>query len=68
MEVNLPLTVLPPLEPTSEPTSSDVVAGVLGQLVPVEEVVESGGEGVASPAGPELSAEPVGEVEPSSPP
>lgn len=67
-EVDLLLTILPPLEPTSEPTPSDVVAAVLGQLVPIEEVVESGGEGVASPVEPELFLEPGGKVEPSSPP
>lgn len=60
MEVDLPLRILPLSEPASEPTPSDVVAGVLGQLVPVE------GEGATSP--PELSPEPVGEAEPSSPP
>lgn len=55
MRVELPLTVLPLFEPTSEPTPSDVVAGVLSQLVPVEEIVQSEGEGVATLANPELS-------------
>lgn len=58
--VDLHLTVLPLFEPKSEPTPSDVVTGVLGQLVPVEEVVESEGEGVASAAEPEQSPEPIG--------
>lgn len=39
---DLPLTVLPLFEPAGKPTPLDVVAGVLGQLVPVEEVAESG--------------------------
>lgn len=42
------------------------MAGVLGQLVPVEGVAESEGEGATSP--PDLSPEPVGEAVPSSPP
>lgn len=29
-EVDLPLIILPLFEPTMEPTSSDVVAGILG--------------------------------------
>lgn len=66
MEVDLPLTILPLFKPASEPTPSDVVAGVLGQLVPIEGVTESEGEGIASP--PELSPKPVGEAELSSPP
>lgn len=41
-EVNLPLIVLPPFEPKNEATPSDVVVGVLGQLVPLEEVTEFG--------------------------
>lgn len=73
-EVDLPLTVLPPLELASHP--SDVVAGVLGQLIPVEEVVESdvggdrveGGEGGVSLVMPKQSPELVVEVGPSSPP
>lgn len=66
VEVVLPLTILPFLEPASELTPSDVVAGVLGQIIPIEGVTDSEGEGATSP--PELSPEPVGEAEPSSPP
>lgn len=44
-EVGLPLMVLPPFERTSEPTLSDVVAGVLNLLVPIEGVAESGAIG-----------------------
>lgn len=40
-QVDLPLTVLRPFELANEPTPLDVVAGVLGQLGPFEEVVES---------------------------
>lgn len=35
-EIDLPLTVLTPVERGSEPTPSNVVTGVLNQLAPVE--------------------------------
>lgn len=66
MEVDLPLMILPASEPEVEPTPSDVVAGVLGQLIPFEGVDELEGEDATSP--PDLSPEPIGEVGPSSPP
>lgn len=40
--VNLPLTVFPPFEAAIKPTPSDVMAGFLNQLVPLEEVTEFG--------------------------
>lgn len=79
-EVDLPLAVLPLFECGSEPTPSNVVAGVLSQLPLVEgvEVVDhpvspielkpEGEEEATSPHLPEPSPEQVKEAGPSSPP
>lgn len=40
-DVDLPLTVLPPFELIIEPSPSNVLKDILGQLVPLEEVAES---------------------------
>lgn len=83
-EIDLPLTVLPPVERGSEPTPFDVVAGVLNQLAPVEGAGDSreiealdcpasppepvGDEEIISPRLLEPSFAQAGEAGPSSPP
>lgn len=66
LDVDFPLMILPAPEPEVEATPSDVVAGVLSQLAPIEGMDESEGDGALSP--PDLSPEPIGEAGASSPP